>query len=732
MRLSIFNENDKVLLLGEGNFSFSVSLLKHNLKIILISTCYEPVPISETAHENIKYLKNHGVCVLLGVDATKLPEHYQLNNLRFNKILFNFPHVCSKMRLDKNRELLRNFFISAEKLLEAKGQVLVSLCNGQGGTNMDKPQRKWDDSWKIKEMAAHGNFILTAVEPYVSNNFSNYTRTGYRGLDKQFNINEALVHIFINFGEPAITHFIPTSIVDEFAFNLSNPQWQDIIPLENKMFGPPIFQFDITFSVQSDFKTHILFIILYNNAGNIINNVEFLRSYQFPDSLKITRTYRISYHSDAIPLYRKRIIDIHQNIISHILEVNLNMQFLRQLSVFTLKNVMHKQSICNTITVLKKQKGIISYSYRRFHCSRCLYNEDSTATPLRRKKPRSASTADQYFVDMKQVKTIGGNGGDGAISFLRLYMNDRAGPDGGDGGHGGHVIFEVSSDVKDLVHFKPLINADHGEKGYNKDCHGKNANHTVIKVPIGTIVRNSNGDILADMDEEGMMFIAARGGAGGHGNAFFASDTQQAPKIAEIGAVGEENQYVLEIRSMAHVGLIGLPNAGKSTLLRAISRARPKVAPYPFTTVRPHLGMVLYDDYEQIAVADLPGLIEDSHKNRGLGIMFLKHAERCAALLFIIDLSSNAPWEQLETLKYEIEQFSTHLSQRPQLIIANKIDLPGAEENLNLLKQHVDAPIIPISAKMGTNVAVLLKQIRILYDKEVKLKKNETPIEDSM
>lgn len=346
MRLSIFNENDKVLLLGEGNFSFSVSLLKHNLKIILISTCYEPASINETAHENIKYLKNHGsypmmyhkkyyciknnliililgVCVLLGVDATKLPEHYQLNNLRFNKILFNFPHVCSKMRLDKNRELLRKFFISAEKLLEAKGQVLVSLCNGQGGTNIDKPQRKWDDSWKIKEMAAHGNFILTAVEPYVSNNFSNYTRTGYRGLDKQFNINEALVHIFVNFGEPAITHFIPTSIVDEFAFNLSNPRWQDIIPLENKMFGPPIFEFDITFSVQSDFKTYIFYMILYNNAGNIINNIEFLRSYQFPDSLKITRTYRISYHSDAIPLYRKRIIDIHQNIISHILEVNL-------------------------------------------------------------------------------------------------------------------------------------------------------------------------------------------------------------------------------------------------------------------------------------------------------------------------------------------------------------------------------------------------------------------------
>ncbi|XP_044009974.1 mitochondrial ribosome-associated GTPase 2-like [Aphidius gifuensis] len=294
---------------------------------------------------------------------------------------------------------------------------------------------------------------------------------------------------------------------------------------------------------------------------------------------------------------------------------------------------------------------------------------------------------DSWKVKEMAVRVCGGKGGDGMISFLQLFINDKAGPDGGDGGHGGHVIFEVSRDVTDLSHVMNLIKAEDGIAGQNKDCFGKNADHAVIKVPMGTIVRDIDGNVLADLDEEQMMFIAARGGAGGHGNAFFTSDTQQSPKIAEYGAIGEDQQYVLEVRSMAHVGLIGLPNAGKSTLLRSITRARPKVASYPFTTLKPHLGMVLYDDYEQIAVADLPGLIEDSHKNRGLGITFLKHAERCAALLFILDASLDEPWEQLSLLKNEIQQFSSALNERPSLIIANKMDLPGAQENLEKLKE---------------------------------------------
>nr|CAI5848041.1 unnamed protein product [Callosobruchus analis] len=171
------------------------------------------------------------------------------------------------------------------------------------------------------------------------------------------------------------------------------------------------------------------------------------------------------------------------------------------------------------------------------------------------------------------------------------------------------------------------------------------------------------------------------------------------------------------MRSMAHIGLIGYPNAGKSTLLQAMSRARPKIAPYPFTTLRPHLGMVLYDDYEQIAVADLPGLIPDSHKNRGLGIRFLKHAERCAALVMVVDISRPEPEEAIHVLRHEMRQFSEELANRPQIIAANKIDLPGADQNVKRLQGAVDdAVIVPISAKMGTNIVQLLRKIRLLYD----------------
>ncbi|XP_043489917.1 mitochondrial ribosome-associated GTPase 2 isoform X2 [Polistes fuscatus] len=308
-----------------------------------------------------------------------------------------------------------------------------------------------------------------------------------------------------------------------------------------------------------------------------------------------------------------------------------------------------------------------------FHC-----DNKHLANPLRSQKSKSLSNTSQYFVDIKQVRVIGGKGGDGTISFLQLWKNDRAGPDGGDGGHGGHVIFQVSKNTKDLKHIQSIFKAEDGENGASKNCHG---------------------------------------GAGGHGNPFFTSDTQQSPKICEYGANGEDLQYILEVRSMAHIGLIGFPNAGKSTLLRAISRARPKVASYPFTTLKPHVGMIPYDDYEQISVADLPGLIADSHKNKGLGITFLKHAERCAILLFVIDLSLDKPWEALEILKYEINQFNKNLNNRSLIVVANKMDLPEAEENLKLLKEKINMPIIPISAKVGINISTLLKEIRVLYDR---------------
>uniref|UniRef100_A0A8D8MLN3 Mitochondrial ribosome-associated GTPase 2 n=3 Tax=Culex pipiens TaxID=7175 RepID=A0A8D8MLN3_CULPI len=344
------------------------------------------------------------------------------------------------------------------------------------------------------------------------------------------------------------------------------------------------------------------------------------------------------------------------------------------------------------------------------------FSSKRVAIALRSKKAKSDKPTTQYFVDCKHVRTIGGKGGDGCVSFLRLWCNENAGPDGGDGGNGGHVVLQASADVRDLNHVTVQLNADAGDNGRNKDCHGKNAGHTVVKVPLGTIVKSGEGKVVGDLDREGTMFVAARGGAGGKGNHFFISDLEQAPQVAEFGAQGEDKSYVLELRSMAHVGFIGLPNAGKSTLLRAISRARPKVAAYPFTTLKPHLGMVQYDDYEQIAVADLPGLIPDSHKNKGLGIQFLKHAERCNILLFVVDASAAEPWNAYHTLMHELTMFSEELAERPKMIIANKIDLPGAEENVQLLEHHVDVPVVPISAKMGTNVAELLREIRIIYD----------------
>ncbi|XP_030555149.1 mitochondrial ribosome-associated GTPase 2 [Drosophila novamexicana] len=347
----------------------------------------------------------------------------------------------------------------------------------------------------------------------------------------------------------------------------------------------------------------------------------------------------------------------------------------------------------------------------------CL-NYCQIATALRPKKGKSSRKEAQYFSDAKRVRTVGGKGGDGCVSFLQLWCNERAGPDGGDGGHGGHVIFQASNDVRNFNHVNSVLRASEGGIGSAKDCHGKNAKHTVIKVPIGTVIRNAEGLIVADLANADLMFVAARGGAGGKGNRFFTTDTETTPKVCEYGPPGEDCSYILELRSMAEVGLIGFPNAGKSTLLNALTRAKPKVAPYAFTTLRPHLGTVQYDDYVQLTIADLPGLVPDAHRNRGLGIQFLKHAERCTLLLFVLDASSPNPWMQYHQLMHELEKFGGSLAQRPQLVVANKMDVPASAGNFEQLQQQLRQPnLLGISAKMGHNLAQLLSSIRAAYDR---------------
>lgn len=289
------------------------------------------------------------------------------------------------------------------------------------------------------------------------------------------------------------------------------------------------------------------------------------------------------------------------------------------------------------------------------------------------------------------------------------------------------MIFQATTNVKDLGHITThSIEADDGVNGSSRNCHGKNAEHKIVQVPIGTLFKNPETHrVIGDLSKDGLMFVAARGGAGGKGNCFFTTDTEQAPQICELGAEGEQFSYFIEIKSMANVGLIGFPNAGKSTLLRAVSRARPKVAPYPFTTLKPYIGMVQYGDLEQLAIADLPGLIEDSHKNKGLGFQFLKHMERCAALIFVIDASLEGCGDHYETLRYELKMFNPELVQKPHLIVANKMDLPESELHIKSLEAAAEdsGRIIRISAKDETNLDDLLKEIRLLYDSQMQQEK---------
>ena len=284
------------------------------------------------------------------------------------------------------------------------------------------------------------------------------------------------------------------------------------------------------------------------------------------------------------------------------------------------------------------------------------------------------------MLDEVSLTVIAGNGGNGAVSFRRERFVPKGGPDGGDGGHGGSVWVEATTAVLVLDDLRRVrtARAKNGVSGGKQKRHGKNAKDIVLQVPVGTIIWDEDGNQLADLNVAGMRSEVVRGGAGGRGNARFATSIRKAPRFAERGLPGETKQLRLELRLLAEVGLVGLPNAGKSSLLQAISKARPKVAAYPFTTLEPSLGIAELD-YETIVVADVPGLIEGAHEGAGLGMQFLQHIRRTTTLLHVVDISSDDPIRDIESVRSELEEFGEGLIDKRWLVALNKIDIEGTQ-----------------------------------------------------
>ncbi len=311
------------------------------------------------------------------------------------------------------------------------------------------------------------------------------------------------------------------------------------------------------------------------------------------------------------------------------------------------------------------------------------------------------------FVDHVKIFVKGGDGGDGMVSFRREKYIAYGGPSGGDGGKGSNVVFIVDEGLRTLMDFRYQrhFKAPRGEHGGSKGMHGKSAMDMVVKVPPGTLVTDAaDGTIIADLVEHGQTAIIAKGGRGGRGNCRFVTPQNPAPELSEKGEPGVDREISLELKVLADAGLVGFPSVGKSTLLSVVSAAKPKIADYHFTTLVPNLGMVETEDGRGFALADLPGLIEGAHEGIGLGHQFLRHIERTRVIIHVVDMSGlegRDPYEDFITINEELEQYNLRLMERPQIIVANKMDMPEAEENLKNFKDKLgddDALIFPISA----------------------------------
>jgi GTP-binding protein len=362
------------------------------------------------------------------------------------------------------------------------------------------------------------------------------------------------------------------------------------------------------------------------------------------------------------------------------------------------------------------------------------------------------------FVDRIKVFAQAGGGGRGCVSFRREKFVPKGGPDGGDGGRGGDVILRADVHVDNLsnLFYEPIIKAKNGQHGQGKKMHGRGAGPKVVKVPVGTVVYKMEGGgvnademeagdandsafrlpdsallQIADLTHDGEEFLLCQGGKGGKGNVHFKSSKNRAPIQYSEGEEGEQGHFLLELHTMADVALVGYPNAGKSTLLGKLSAAHPKVASYPFTTLHPIVGVIEFDGYRRASIADIPGLIEGAHRNVGLGHDFLRHITRCRLLLFVLDIAGSEgrhPVEDLQSLRREIDLYDPRLSQRPWHVVANKMDLPGASENLAALRQRFPGvEVVPISAAQAEGMDELKSNLESWLSRENALQPSALP-----
>jgi GTPase len=324
------------------------------------------------------------------------------------------------------------------------------------------------------------------------------------------------------------------------------------------------------------------------------------------------------------------------------------------------------------------------------------------------------------FIDEVKIRVIAGDGGRGCVSFRREKFVPRGGPNGGDGGAGGDVVALADPQLTTLLdlRYQKQYKAGRGEHGMGKDCHGRRGEDRTIKVPVGTIIRDAaSRELIGDLKVGGQRVILAAGGRGGKGNAHFVSSTNRGPRFAQPGEPGQDRELEIELRLLADVGIIGLPNAGKSTLIAAISAVRPKIADYPFTTLVPNLGVVGYDEGKSFVVADIPGLIEGAHTGQGLGHKFLRHVTRTALLIHLIDVSildKKDPLAQWTIVNRELELFDPELAKKPQIVVANKIDLPDGKANVKVIGKKLPKayqPLQAISAATTEGVRRLVQHI---------------------